>query len=325
MIEDNAELRRTTVAKYSGAARVLFGLIRECLVEMFGDSAHASREQLDAALQRVNDSWPQVESLFDFAYLDWIQSLRFTADSRRKDGVTRILIATLAMTATERGLPHDDGFYRKAAPFLQRAFWSLASASEWKMLNELAQHVFLSTHSDRDDVLIPYLRSNTVINLAVDNICINLATRFTDLPGRQADFLSIMAGAEATVGRPVTADDFMIIFESLFLDYCEAAGRDEDAARLELFHGREKLDALRLVHQSYIQCQARGKNAKGPLLTTRWTEEGSILAKAWMRLATLAHRPRIVDAPPVPAPQPRPDFAAIIASAIRDADGARNA
>jgi hypothetical protein len=335
MIKDNETIRQAAIAKYSNVARALLGLIRECLGEIFGERPYASRAELETALQRVDDSWPHIVSLFDFAYADWLNSLRFIADERRNDYLTRILMAKLLARADDQKIADSRSFFRKAAPFLQRWFASLLSPDEWTVLNNLSREIVSSVYSDNDNVLISAIHSGSIITISLDNICINLAVKFIDFPRRQVHFMAMSRDMRTQIGRDMTIDEYFCIFDLLFLEYCEAAARPDKALRIGMLHGTEKLEKLLKVAQACKAARKGGGKATAaagsqtapddnePPLQADWIEDGSLAAMAWNKVAERARSQHIIDGPSPPPTLPQVNLSAILGKAYKTKNRAK--
>ena len=251
-------------------SRVLFGIIFEAIHDGFGERPLITWDEVAKIREKFEESWPHIESLFDNTCARCLDTHWYVRDDRRKDSITRLVFARLAMSVPERTVAPGVTYPRVIVTGLQTMIAVMLTNREWRVLNDYARFVFDYIGSDRDDIIATQLKLNPAVQLLCQRIFLPLLLRFKGFNSRRQELMRIINNSQAESSYRISDPEFCQIFETLFREYHDLAESEDGRLKLALYHSDDVPDVIKNIFESYFRFKssvAMARSSKAPAPT----------------------------------------------------------
>ncbi len=226
--------------------------MQDMLVRAFTGRETITLADMRIVLNRFEERWATIQSLFDRAAGESIDDLSFVQNDRRKDHLTRLLFAKVLMKVTERPIGKlAIGYPRIIVSGFQAAVVAMFSEHEFDLLNQNAKWAFEFMGSDSDPVISSQLGVNEAIQQFVEPLFVMVLLRFYRFTVRRSEFVRLINETVPEIAPKVGDAEFCEIFEALFDGYFAMLQTQKGMLRIEMSQGDDFLVRVRSVQDQY--------------------------------------------------------------------------
>lgn len=259
-----AEITGTKSKKNLNICQSLFTIIFAGLRDSFAGRAEIGVEEVNRVRRKFEESARHIDSLFDNTCARCLDTHWYIRDDRRKDAITRLLYARLAMGVVERPSVGGETFPHVIVTGLHTMVALLLTNREWRVLNDYARFIFDYIGSDRDDVIATQLKLNPAVQLLGQKVFLPLLLRFKGFNNRRQEFIRIINNSQAESHYRMSDAEFCEVFEALFQEYNGMSSSDEGRLKLALYHDDEVPDQVKAIFDAYSRFKSSVALNKAP-------------------------------------------------------------